>query len=60
MLREPDRAALVLHYWDGLKAAEMAAVLEVSVPAVWVRLHRARQAFRATFTTLSGDKHASL
>jgi RNA polymerase sigma-70 factor (ECF subfamily) len=59
-LREPDRAVLVLRYWDGLDAAEIAAVLDVSVSAVWVRLHRARRAFRASLTAMSGDEHASV
>lgn len=40
------REVLVLSYWDGLSAAEAGAVLGCGAPAVWVRLHRARKAFR--------------
>ena len=40
------REVLTLSYWDGLSAAEAGAVLGCGAPAVWVRLHRARKAFR--------------
>ncbi|MFD5662009.1 RNA polymerase sigma factor [Streptomyces hirsutus] len=43
------RDVLLLRYWDGLNASETAEVLGCSVPAVWVRLHRAREAFRGTY-----------
>ena len=40
-----ERDVLVLTYWDGLSAAEVAAVLGISKANVWTRLHRARRAF---------------
>ncbi|MFF5536746.1 RNA polymerase sigma factor [Streptomyces cinerochromogenes] len=43
------REVLLLSYWDGLSAAEAGAVLGCSTSAVWVRLHRARKAFRAVY-----------
>ncbi|MFE4175174.1 RNA polymerase sigma factor [Streptomyces sp. NPDC056909] len=45
-LPERHRDVLMLGYWDGLSAAEIGEVLGCGVPAVWVRLHRARKAFR--------------
>ena len=45
-LPSAHREVLLLSYWDGLSAAEAGAVLGCSVSAVWVRLHRARKAFR--------------
>lgn len=38
-----DREVLLLRAWDGLPAAEVAAVLGCSVNAVHIRLHRARR-----------------
>ncbi|WP_228447257.1 RNA polymerase sigma factor [Streptomyces paludis] len=43
------RDVLLLSYWDGLSAAETGEVLGCAAPAVWVRLHRARKAFRAVY-----------
>jgi RNA polymerase sigma factor (sigma-70 family) len=40
-----ERDVLVLTYWDGWSAAEVAAVLGISRANVWTRLHRARRAF---------------
>ncbi|MFE2290084.1 RNA polymerase sigma factor [Streptomyces sp. NPDC059452] len=40
------REVLLLSYWDGLSAAEAGEVLGCGVSAVWVRMHRARKAFR--------------
>ncbi|WP_020575906.1 RNA polymerase sigma factor [Actinopolymorpha alba] len=48
-LDEHHRQVLVLAYWDGLSAREIAEVMQVSVSAVWVRMHRARRAFRDSF-----------
>ncbi|MFH9981605.1 RNA polymerase sigma factor [Streptomyces sp. NPDC017179] len=45
------RDMLLLRYWDGLSASEAAEVLGCSVPTVWVRLHRAREAFRGTYAS---------
>jgi RNA polymerase sigma-70 factor (ECF subfamily) len=42
-LREPDREALMLVYWDGLSTAEAAAAMTVTPAAVRVRLYRARR-----------------
>ena len=44
-----ERDVLVLTYWDGLSAAEVAAVLGISRANVWTRLHRARRAFAAAW-----------
>jgi RNA polymerase sigma-70 factor (ECF subfamily) len=41
-LPELDRAALLMHAQDGLSYAAIAAALGLSVPAVKVRVHRAR------------------
>ena len=57
-LRDTDREILVLRYWDELGAREIAEVLNVSVSAVWVRLHRARRAFQNIFTGTSGGQRA--
>ncbi|MFI0819759.1 RNA polymerase sigma factor [Streptomyces sp. NPDC021098] len=43
------REVLLLSYWDGLSAAEAGEVLGCGASAVWVRLHRARKAFRAVY-----------
>lgn len=50
------RDVLVLRYWDECSTPEIAAVLACSPSAVWVRLHRARQAFRAAHTTTGGAR----
>ena len=42
-LREPDREALMLVYWDGLTSAEAAAAMGTTPAAVRVRLYRARR-----------------
>jgi RNA polymerase sigma-70 factor (ECF subfamily) len=51
-LPEAQRTVLLLSYWDELTGAECGAVLGCSVPAVWMRLTRARAAFKTIFTTL--------
>lgn len=48
-LPAPAREVLVLKYWDGMAAAEIGALIGCSPGAVWVRLHRARQAFGAAW-----------
>ena len=40
------RAILALRYWEDLSYEEIAAVLGLSLPAVKMRLHRARDEFR--------------
>jgi RNA polymerase sigma-70 factor (ECF subfamily) len=47
---QAHREVLALHYWDQLSGAECAAVLGCSIRAFYVRLHRARNAFRAQYT----------
>ena len=48
-LDDATRNLLLLRYWDELSGAELAQVLGISPSAVWVRLHRARRAFRSTY-----------
>lgn len=52
-LEPSQRVPLVLREFEGLSYEEVAAVLEVSVPAVRSRLHRARQVL---LTTLKGAR----
>lgn len=44
-LGEKDRSILIMFELQELSGAEIAEVLGIQVNAVWVRLHRARQAF---------------
>lgn len=48
-LPEQQRAALILRYFQELSLEEMAEVMNCSVAAVKVRLHRARNSFRRLF-----------
>ncbi|MDR1188900.1 MAG: RNA polymerase sigma factor [Bifidobacteriaceae bacterium] len=48
-LSEEQREILIAHYWDGLSGAECGALLGCSVPAVWMRLSRARAAFKTLY-----------
>ncbi|MFI1534571.1 RNA polymerase sigma factor [Streptomyces anandii] len=48
-LAPAHREVLLLSYWDGLSATEAGEVLGCGASAVWVRLHRARKAFRAAY-----------
>ena len=41
-LSEPDRAALLMYAVEGFSQAEVAAALGLSLPAVKVKIHRAR------------------
>ena len=45
-LPEYEREILWLTYWEGLSAAEVAIVLEVSAGSVWTRLNRVRARIR--------------
>lgn len=47
LLSEPHQEALALAVWDGLTAAEAAAVLGISPVAYRLRLSRARKVLRA-------------
>jgi RNA polymerase sigma-70 factor (ECF subfamily) len=51
-LAPAQRELLAAHYWDGLSGAECAALLGCSIPAVWMRLTRARAAFKDIFVAL--------
>jgi RNA polymerase sigma-70 factor (ECF subfamily) len=42
-LAPKDREVLLLTYWDGLSAGEVAQLLNTSAAAVRMRLHRARK-----------------
>lgn len=44
-LREKDREALMLAYWDSLPMAEIATVMQCSIESAKSRLFRARKAF---------------
>jgi RNA polymerase sigma-70 factor (ECF subfamily) len=57
-LAEPEREVLMARYWDEMSTAEMAHLLGVSASAVWVRLHRARQAFRHSYAKIMGGDRA--
>lgn len=46
-LPEADREILLLHFWDGLDARQLAVALSVTTNAAAVRLSRAQARFRA-------------
>lgn len=48
-LKPEFRDVLVLRFWEGLDCAEIARVTTLSLPAVKMRLMRARAAFRAAY-----------
>jgi len=50
-----DASCLLLHFQQGLSHAELADVLDVSVPAAKMRLSRARAAFREVYLSLSEE-----
>lgn len=52
-LRQSDRELLYMAYWEGLRGEEIAGILRISVPAVWRRLTRARQAMRRVLDRMS-------
>lgn len=54
-LNERYRTALVLKDLQGLGAAEIASVLEITRPNADVLVHRARAAFKVAFAKLGGD-----
>ncbi len=49
-LKPDSRVILVLRYWEELSYDEIAGVLALPLPAVKMRLHRAKEAFRALYT----------
>lgn len=53
-----QRELLMAYYLDGLSGTECGNLLNCSVGAVWVRLHRARNALKAQFEAV-GDLRAS-
>lgn len=55
MLPEKQRTMLLLRDLQGLSYAEIAAVLELSLAAVKVNLHRARLSFRQIYDKLEGN-----
>jgi RNA polymerase sigma-70 factor (ECF subfamily) len=48
-LAEADREILLLHFWDGLGAGQLATVLSISTNAAAVRLSRALARFKDHF-----------
>jgi RNA polymerase sigma factor (sigma-70 family) len=58
-LREPDREALMLVYWDGLSSAEAAAAMTTTPAAARVRLYRARRRL-ANALASRADAHAQV
>lgn len=57
MLPERQRTILLLRDLQGLSYAEIAVVLEMSLAAVKVNVHRARLSFRAIYDKLEGAAH---
>jgi RNA polymerase sigma-70 factor (ECF subfamily) len=55
-LRPDDQEILKLVAWEDLTHTEIAEVLGISVNAVAIRLHRARQRFAATFARSARDE----
>jgi RNA polymerase sigma-70 factor (ECF subfamily) len=51
-LPEAQREILIAHYWDALSGAECAALLGCSQAAIWMRLSRARSAFKTVYSQL--------
>ncbi len=51
MLPETHRSVIVLSELEGLGDAEIAAILEITLPAAKIRLHRARTRLRKELTT---------
>lgn len=58
-LSEGDREVLMLVAWDGLAPARAARVLDCSVPAFYVRLHRARARLQRAMESAEGVPHQS-
>ena len=56
-LRPDDRELLMLVAWEGLSPTAAAASLNISVPALTVRLHRARQRLETELAALNTEEH---
>lgn len=56
-LSPDDRALLVLYYLEEMSGNEVADVLEISVPAVHVRLHRARTRLKKILKDENSPSH---
>ena len=48
-MRPDQRLILILYYWEDLSCDEIAAVLDVSIPAAKMRLKRARDEFQRQY-----------
>ncbi|HZP83358.1 MAG TPA: sigma-70 family RNA polymerase sigma factor [Chthonomonadaceae bacterium] len=48
-MKPEQRVVLGLRYWEAMSYAEIAEVLNLSLPKVKMRLHRAREAFRKQY-----------
>lgn len=59
-LKPRHRELLFMAYWEDLTASEMAQILGCSIPALWVRLNRARGALRAQLTEGSVREEVSI
>ena len=56
VLREADREILRLVAWEALSHAEIAASLGITVNAVAIRIHRARQRYSTAYRSLGGER----
>ncbi len=54
-MSESDREILLLHFWDGLDASQLATVLSVTTNAAAVRLSRAQSRFKENFTKAENE-----
>jgi RNA polymerase sigma-70 factor (ECF subfamily) len=59
-LTTTDREVLQLHVWEALSADEIAVALDITTPAVWKRLQRARQRLSKALEPEPGDDAAPL
>ena len=59
-LRDADREILLLHYWEGQSADELAIALGTSSGAAATRLSRATDRFRSSYAHLSADSDKNL
>jgi RNA polymerase sigma-70 factor (ECF subfamily) len=55
-LSEADRELLLLHLWEDLNHAELAALFGITPNAVAIRLHRARQKLRGKLQRSAGPE----